>query len=136
MEKIKSLGIIVEDFIKEVTLEELAQVALEHNYKTIWYVKTKKGEILGTLLFRTDSKILDDGTYLVRHLIVAVYYVSVSGYQRFLFYDHARETTEYTDYDDDRHHYNTTYSLSVLRYPHPFTEVILPYVLKNMEENT
>ena len=137
--KNKNLEIIIEDFTKEVSLEEIAQVAFEHNSKIISYVKTEKGEILFTLLIRSDSRILNEGTflgtYLVRHFISAIYYTPVNGYKRFLFYDHARETTEYDDYhdDDDRHHYDTIYSISVLRYPHPITEVILPHIFKNME---
>ncbi|MCX6761140.1 MAG: hypothetical protein NTZ84_03525 [Candidatus Nealsonbacteria bacterium] len=137
MEKIKNLEIIIEENnIWEVTLEELAQMAVEYASKSISYEKTEKGEILIGILTRTGERMFNDGTFLSKTIIVSVLYSRVQEYKTWLTYDHSHKIVKYADYngEDETHRYETTYMFPITQYPHFLIKKVVPYILKKMEE--
>lgn len=121
--------------IKEFSLKDLAQAACEANEKTIHYVETKKGKILLLCVMKSKDEILADGTYVVRFMIIFVYYALLEeGSKKWLTYDHFQGKAELTD---DSYSINThpgTQVHQVFDYSDPISEKVMSLVLKNMEE--
>jgi len=130
---IKPLEIIVgtRPYVREVSLKYLAQVAFDAAEKTIHYVETKKGKILLLCVMKSKDEILEDGTYLVRYMIISVYYVFLEeGYKKWLTYDHSQGKAELTDDNDSINTHPSTQAYQVFDYPDLISERVLPSILK------
>lgn len=129
---VKNLEIIVnEESIREVSLEQIAQLAFEYNFKLIPYEKTEEGKILIAILIRSSERILDDGTFLARTIILNTLYAPVTEYKRLLVYNHMQKTIEYVDENSD-HNICCTYLIST--YPHYLIKKVVPYIVNKMRE--
>ena len=136
MRDVKNLeAVVVDDNIWEVPIEQIAEICLEYNFKTIAYEKTKKGEMLIVILVRTGDRMLQDGNFLSRTIITNVLYSFVNGYKSLLVYDHVNKFIEYTD-GKELNRYESTHLFAVTRYPHFLNKKAAEHIVRKLEGKT
>lgn len=140
---IEPIEIIVGDFIREVSLEHLAQVAFDCSVKTIHYTETEKGKILAIYILKSESKILEDGTGVIRYIIVSVYYTDLilrkhetDECKKWLIYDHSQKKAKYTDDTESISPHPNIQVYPVLDYPNMLLEKAVPNIIKIMMKKT
>ena len=133
MDGLKNIETLVDDDnIWEVSLEQIAQFSFEFGIKALSYEETGAGKMLVGILVRTSDKVLDDGTYLTRSLIVNTIYSPVKEYKRLLIYNHVKKAVDYTDEDSD-HHLEYTYVFAVTSYPNFLIKAAVKHIVKKLE---
>lgn len=124
--------IYVNSFIKKVSMEEVAQMAVANKHKSVRYMDRRNKRFILNYTTRSKSKSLPNGTFVSKILILDVLYAKVEEYKKLLVYDHLKKNICY--YVNDMGNIirnSTTYLLAVWNYPSKLLNVIEDAILKN-----
>jgi len=120
----------VDDFIRKVSLEELAQSTIVKRNKAVWFVEKEGRKILLSFFLESSYRVLDNGTHFIKRAVTGVLFTEVKEYKRMIVFDHCRGkllyTNDITRVKGDRN----TYIIPVLRYPDEIVEVVTEAIFK------
>ena len=122
--------IVLANFVKEVDLIQLGQIAVDHRDQAVSYAEKGKDKLLIIFLHRCDTKISGDGTHMIREFIPQAHFVRVDGYRRFLIFDHLEKTSYYNDNDKISDKNAHTYIFPVYNYPEHLAEFLAEIIGK------
>ena len=119
-------------FIKKVSMEELAQMAVANKHKSVHYMDRRHKRFILNYTTRSKSKTLPNGTFVSKILIISVLYAQVEDYKKLLVYDHLKKNIcSYVNDMGDIIRNSTTYLLAVWNYPSKLLNVIEEAILEN-----
>ena len=120
----------VDDFIRKVPLEELAQMTLLKNPKVAWFVEKEGKKMLISFFVDSTKRILQDGTHILKRAATGVLFTEVKEYKRMIVFDHFRGILSYTNDAENLKRYDTTYVIPVIQYPDDVVEAATKAILK------
>lgn len=133
MEEIRDLEVeVLDDFIWEVTLEQMAEFAMDSGVKAIPYEKTEKGNMLIGILLRSSDRMWDMDL-IARSLIVNTIYCFVEDYRRLLVYDPIHRIIRYTN-NNNEHRYESTHVWAITTYPHFLYKIASKAIVEKLED--
>lgn len=118
------------DFIREVSLEELAQMTMAHDIEVVWYVEKENKKMLINFLVTATARILENGTHVVKRAITEAVFTKVDKYERMIVYDHFRKACSYVSDMENIKRYETTYLLPVIRCPSKVVDTVAKAIVK------
>ena len=124
--------IYVNSFIKKVSVEEVAQMAVANKHKSVHYMDRRNKRFILNYTTRSKSKSLPNGTFVSKILITSVLYAKVEEYKKLLVYDHLKKNIcSYVNDMGNIIRNSTIYSLAVWSYPSNLLNVIEEAILEN-----
>lgn len=125
----------VDDFIRKVSLEEIAQMTIIKKMKAVWFVEKEGKKLLINFFVDSSSTIAQDRTHVVKRAATGVLFTEVEEYRRMIVFDHPRGILLYIDDIYKVKGHENTYIIPVIRCPDDVVEAVAEAILKKEAKN-